>query len=143
MAALKSQTGGIYWLSTSVSPNAYVEIPDCVSVGGPTGSAAIIDATALDDTAKTKIMGLPDEGQVSLELIWGGETNNATQVALRTARAAQTLETFQIRLTDSPTSTYTFTGYVTNWELSFGVDDVIKANVTIEISGAVTAAAGL
>ena len=140
MAALKSQGSSVSHLDTTVSPNAYSVIPDCTSISGPSGSAAIIDTTALDSTAKEKIMGLPDEGQVTLDLIWGGETSNAVQKALRTARAAQTLETFKITLTDSPQSTYTFTAYVTGWSLSTGVDDVTKASVTVEITGAVTAA---
>lgn len=138
MAALKSQGAAIFRLSTD-SPEAYVEIPKCMSIGGPTGSAAVIPTTALDSSAVEKIMGLPDEGQVSLELNWQGETSNDVQVALRTDRASQSLITFQIRLTDSPRSRYTFTAYVTNWELSVGVDDVTKVNVTLEITGAITA----
>lgn len=140
MAALKSQGVGIFLLDTSTSPNAYNEIPDCVSISGPDGSASEIDVTALDSTAREFLMGLPDEGNVGLELIWGGETSNAQQVALRTARATQTLKTFQIRLTDSPQSTYTFTAYVTGWSLSAGIDDAVKCSVTLRITGAVTAA---
>jgi len=140
MAALKSQGSAISYLDTSVSPNAYVAIPDVINITGPSGSATIIDATALDDTAKNKIMGLPDEGQVQMSLIWGGETSNAAQVFVRTSRASQTLVTFKITLTDSPQSTYTFTAYVTGWSLSTAVDDLTKADVTLEISGAVTAA---
>ncbi len=139
MAALKSQGATISRFDTVVSPNAYVEIPKVTSIGGPTGSAAVIPTTALDSTAVEKIMGLPDEGQVTLELIWQGETGNAVQVYLRTDRASQSLITFQIRLTDSPNSRYTFTAYVTNWELSVGVDSVTMVNITLEISGAVTA----
>lgn len=136
--ALKSQGVGIYILNTAVSPNAYNEIPDVNSISGPSGSAAIIDTTALDSTAKEKIMGLPDEGQVQLTMFWNGETNNPYQVALRTARAAQTLKTFQIRLTDSPQTIYQFNAYVTNWELSSGVDAAVEVNVTLEITNAVS-----
>ena len=137
MAALKPQGATISRFDTTLSPPAYVEIPKVTSIGGPTGSAAVIPTTALDSAAVEKIMGLPDEGQVTLELIWQGETNNAVQVALHTDRAAQTLVTFQIRLTDSPNSRYTFTAYVTNWELSIGIDSVTMVNVTLEITGAV------
>jgi len=140
MAALKSQGVGCFLYDTTVSPNAYTEIPDVVSISGPDGSASEIDVTALDSTAREFLMGLPDEGNVGLELIWGGETSNAIQVQLRSARANQTLKTFQIRLTDSPQSTYTFTAYVTGWSLSAGIDDAVKCSVTLRITGAVTAA---
>ena len=138
MAALKSQGASISRLDTVVSPNVYVAIPKATTIGGPSGSAAVIPITSLDSTAVEKIMGLPDEGQVSLGLIWQGETSNAVQVALRTDRATQTLQTFQIKLTDSPQSTYQFTAYVTNWELDVGVDSVTTVNVVLEITGAVT-----
>jgi hypothetical protein len=138
MAALKSQGVGIF-LSDKASPEVYTEIPDVMSISGPDGSASEIDVTCLDSTAKEWLMGLPDEGTVSLELIWGGETGNTQQVALRTARANQSVENFQIKLTDSPQSVYAFQGYVTGWSLSAGVDDAVKCNVTIRITGAVTA----
>lgn len=138
MAALKSQGVGFFRFSANVSPNAYTEVPDVVSITGPDGSATEIDVTALDSAAKEFLMGLPDEGTVQLELIWGGETGNAEQVALRTARANQTSNTYQIRLTDSPRSTYQFTAYVTGWSLSAGVDDAVKCNVTLRITGAVS-----
>lgn len=137
MAALKSQGVGIYISDTS-SPEAYNEIPDVVSITGPDGSATEIDVTALDSTAKEFLMGLPDEGTVQLEMIWGGETSNTYQVALRTARASQTLKYFRILLTDSPRSTYQFSAYVTGWSLSAGVDDAVKANATLRITGAVS-----
>ena len=140
MAALKSQGSSISILDTTVSPNLFSVVPNCTNIQGPSGSATIIDATGLDATAKIKVMGLPDEGQVTLDLIWGGETSNAVQKSLRTSRAAQTLVTYKITLTDSPQTTYTFTAYCTGWALSTGVDDVTKASVTLEISGAVTAA---
>ena len=140
MAALKSQGCLIGLWDGSASPTTYPEIPDVMSITGPDGSAAEIDVTCLDSTAKEWLMGLPDEGTVSLEMVWGGETDNAIQRQLRTARATQTLSYFQIRLTDSPQSTYTFTAYVTGWSLSLGVDDVVKASVTLRITGAVTAA---
>ena len=140
MAALKSQGMGIYLLDTAVSPNAYNEIPKIDSISGPDGSASEINTTALDSSAAEFVMGLPDEGNVTLEMFWQGENSNTQQVALRTARANQTLKTFQIRLTDSPESTYTFTAYVTGWSLSGGIDDAIKVSVTLRISGSVTAA---
>jgi len=137
MAALKSQGVGIY-LSDDASPEVFTEVPDVVSISGPDGSASEIDVTALDSTAKEFLMGLPDEGTVSLDLIWGGETSNTQQVALRTARANQTQKNFQIKLTDSPQSTYQFNAYVTGWSLTAGVDDAVKATVTLRITGAVS-----
>ena len=138
MAAIKSQGVGIFLLGTA-SPQVYAEVPDVVSISGPTGTAGEIDVTALDSTAREFLISLPDEGSVDLELIWGGKTSNVAQNALRTARANQTLNTFQIRLSDSPQTKYTFTAYVTGWALSAGVDDAVKASVSLRITGPVAA----
>lgn len=137
MAALKSQGCGIF-LSDDASPEVFTEVPDVMSITGPDGSASEIDVTALDSVAKEWLMGLPDEGTIGLDLVWGGETNNTQQVALRTARANQSIKHFQIKLTDSPQSTYDFQAYVTGWSLSLGVDDAVKATVTLRITGAVS-----
>jgi len=55
-------------------------------------------------------------------------------------RAAQTETPFQIALTNSPMTTYTWMGFVTGFSLSLGVDDATKASYTIRINGAVTKA---
>ena len=84
-------------------------------------------------------MGLPDEGSVDIEMIWGGKTSNTVQNDVRTSRADQTLRTYQIRLSDSPQTKYTFSAFCTGWALSAGVDDAVKASVSLRITGAVTA----
>ena len=139
MAALKSQGVG-FFLSDLASPEVFTEVPDVVSIAGPDGSASEINVTALDSSATEFLMGLPDEGSVQLEMVWGGETSNTQQVALRTARANQSLQHAQIRLTDSPRSSYDFQFYVTGWSLSAGVDDAVKCTVTCRITGAVSVA---
>jgi hypothetical protein len=135
--ALKSQGVG-FFLYQDDSPETYVEVPDIMSISGPDGSASEIDVTTLDATAKQWLMGLPDEGTISLEAVWGGESSNTQQVALRTARANQSLKKGQIRLTDSPRSTYQFQFYCTGWSLSAGVDDAVKCTITLRITGAVS-----
>jgi len=135
MANLKSQGAGIY-LSDDASPEVYTEIAQVVSISGPDGSAAEIDVTALDSTAKEWLMGLPDEGSVSLEVIH--DPSDTQHEALRTARANQTVKNFQIKLTDSPQTIYSFSAYVPTFSLSMGVDDAIKASYSLRITGAVT-----
>ena len=136
MAVLKSQGAGIF-IGDGSSPQTYTEIPKVTSISGPTGSAAVIPITSLDSTAGEKIMGLPDEGQVTLSMGFQGETGNVTQVLLRTLRNSQTLTAFEIRLSDSPETRYAFDAYITNWELDVGVDSVTTVSVTLEITGSV------
>jgi hypothetical protein len=108
-------------------------IPNITTFKGPGGSATVIDKTDLDSVAKEKMMGLPDEGQLQFDINY--DSTNTTHAALLAARAARTLKDFTLVFSNADEAT--FSGYVTNFEVSGGVDALISASVTIEISGAV------
>jgi len=121
----------------AASPEVFTTIGQVVSLQGPGGSATVIDTTNLSSTSKEKAMGLPDEGQITAEM--NLDTDDTAQTGLRTDRDAKTLRNFKITLTDSsPATTLTFAAYVLSFVINSAVDDVIKASVTLEISGAVT-----
>jgi len=67
---------------------------------------------------------------------------NAAHAALRTLRANQTIEDFQITFTDSPLTNWQFQAFVLGFEISNAVDDVTKASITLRVSGAVTEVPG-
>lgn len=134
--ALESQ-GTVISVGTTDSPSAYHAIGSITTFSGPGGSASVIDVTTLASTAKQKMMGLPDEGQITLEVLFDPTDTNG-QVALRTARAARTLQYFKIAFYDSPTHTAKFTGYVLGFQINGSVDNAVKCSITVEIDGAVT-----
>ena len=94
------------------------------------------DASDLKSTAKEKRMGLQDEGQLTLAMFY--IPDNAVHMALRTDRANRTLRNFRIMFTDTGDTQWDFAGFVTGFTVSGGVDGIVEANVTIEISGAIT-----
>ena len=119
------------------SPEVFTNLPEIREFTGPGGSASIIDVSDLDSTFREKILGLPDEGQLSFTIHYIAD--NAQHQALRSDRAARTLRNFRITWTDtSPSIQWSFTGYVTEFSVSGGVDDVVLANTVIEITGAIT-----
>lgn len=137
--ALEAQGTLIKLSTSSTSPYTYTTIPEVKSFSGPGGSAAVIDVTDLSSVAKEKRMGLADEGQLSFTLNFNPD--ETTHDALRTRRAARTLTAFQIVFTDSsPGTTWSFFAYITGLSISGAVDGVIEANVTLEITGAITEA---
>jgi hypothetical protein len=119
----------------SGSPLTYNDIPEVVSFSGPGGSGQVIDVTNLSSTAIEKVMGLPDEGQLSFEMNY--VPANTYHAALRTARAAKTLTKFKLTFTDTGAMEWTFDAYVTNFTVSGGVNSTIKAAVTLEVTGAI------
>jgi hypothetical protein len=132
--ALPSQ--GLELKIGSGSPIAYTAIKEVVSFSGPGGAGQVIDVTDLSSSAIEKIMGLPDEGQLSFEINY--IPTDTQHIALRTARANQTLTPFNLVFPDTGNMTWAFSGFVTNFSISGGVNAAVKASVTIDISGAVT-----
>lgn len=133
--ALESQ-GVVISYSLGISPSNFLPIGNVTGFSGPGGSASVIDATNLASTAKEKLMGLPDEGQFTIALNY--DPDNASHVALRTARKARSLVEFKIALTDATPTNLTFFGYVLGFQIKGQIDDKITADLTIEIDGPVS-----
>lgn len=122
----------------AASPEVFTTISEVTSIAGPGGQAAVIDVTDLSSTAKEKRMGLPDEGQVTLGLAYIPTDTQHDQ--LRQDRNAQTEHNFRISFTDSPATTWTFGAFVIGLEISNEVDEVTRATLTLEVTGAITQA---
>lgn len=125
----------------SIQGNEYSRIAAVTGFNGPSGSAGVIDITSLDSTAKEKLIGVRDEGQLSLDVLLDNEAT-ALQTALIEDRATRTKRTFDITFTDEPDSSSqpsgsNFDGYVSGFSVTGAVDDAVKAAITIEIDGPV------
>ena len=140
MANLKSQGCSIWMMDTTVSPNAYVQIGQVMSIQGPDGSTGEIDVTNLASTAKEFVASLPDYGSISLEVSWNHADASQNHDDLWTDFAAQTTATYQIRLSDSPQTTMTFTAFPNQFSTSLGVDDKVSASIGLRVTAAVTIA---
>lgn len=114
----------------------FTKIAEVVSMKGPGGNAKVIDVTSLDSAAVEKLMGLPDEGQITFgcNLI----PADAMQVGLRADRAARTKRNFKITLTDALPTHLTFAAYVSGFSINAQSNDHVTADVTLEITGPVT-----
>jgi len=135
-SALESQGTKLYIQNTGVSPVAYQAITEVGNLSGPGGSGNVIDVTDLDSTAKEKRMGLNDEGQLSFDINY--IPTNTQHALLRTNRAARTETSFRLDFTDSPITQWTFSAFITGFSVSNTVDDVMKASVTLEITGSIS-----
>ena len=135
-AALESQ-GMDLQIGDGDSPELFNSISEISNMSGPGGSGKIIDATDLLSVAKQKRMGLPDEGQLSFDLFYlPADTQHAL---LRSQRDARAKTNFKLIFTDdSPSTTWSFSAFVTGFSLSSAVDDVLKAKVTLEVTGAIS-----
>ena len=118
------------------SPETFVIVGEITQFDGLGGSASVIDVSTLQSVAKEKRAGLPDEGQFTFQM--NLDPSDVQQNALRADRAARVLRNFRLVLTDSSNTTLQFSALVLEFKISGAVDQVVKASVTLEISGAVT-----
>lgn len=113
----------------------FTAIPEIKTFSGPGGSASVIDVTDLSSTGKEKRMGLKDEGQLQFTINY--IPDNAQHIALRQDRNDRVLRNFQMVFTDTGATQWDFSAYVTSFSVAGGVDGVIEATVTLEISGSI------
>lgn len=130
-------TGGTLTAANgTLTPLGFVEVGEIVDFDGPGGSAAVYNVTHLRSVAKEKRVGLPDEGQFTMNL--NCVHTDPGQMAVAAARTARTLKNFRVTYSDSVTDT--FGAYVLSFPKSGASDDKVSRALTLEISGAVTQA---
>lgn len=139
--AFSAQGSLFYWsTSTGWSTASGNLVGEILSFNGPTGSAAVIDITSLASTAKEKMMGLPDEGQFSMELCFNRASSG--QNNMRASRADQHIGAGVLILNDNSSETARtrakFKAYVTGYSISGAVDDKVKLSAALEITGGVS-----
>ena len=115
------------------SPLEYDTIAEINSFSGPGGSVSVIDVTDLSSSAKEKIAGMNDNGQLSFECNF--IPSNTQHVALREAKEAGLTISIKLIFTDAGLTEWTFNAIVVGLSVSGAVDGVVKASVTLEISG--------
>lgn len=134
-SALESQ-GIIIQIEGRGSPQVYQTIPNTKDVSFRTGSASVIDVTDLSSSAKEKRMGLQDEGQCTFSLQFVPSNEQHAELVL--AKGDRASRAFKVLMTDSPTTTYWFRGFVLSVPITAAVDGVVESAVVVEITGLVT-----
>lgn len=127
------ESQGVKLAVSTGSPTSFSNIGNITDFSGPGGQAAVIDISNMDSTFREKLMGLPDEGQLTFNV--NLDPDNSTHQALRANRAARTRTEFRITLTDATPTVGLFFAYVLGFVHSGGVDRAVKAAITLEIDG--------
>jgi predicted secreted protein len=121
---------------TSPSPDAYVTVGEVTSIKMPGLKRDAVDATHTESTDKYRefIPGLKDAGEVTVEMNFVSNSN--TDKLIRTRFDADTLTQCRIQFPGaSPADTITFNAIFTSYEADGPVDGIMKATLTMKISG--------
>jgi hypothetical protein len=116
------------------TPVQWATIANVKSFSGVDGKTAEMDVSNLASSAVEVIMGLTDSGNFSFDFDRDNSDNGQTKCLL--ANAGSLLKTFKLTTPDAHTAT--FSGYVTQWPMSGGVNQTVKGTGAIRITGAVT-----
>lgn len=129
-----------------ITGHKYDKIASIKSFNLNPASPSIIDVSGLDSTAKEFIVGLGDEGELTFD-VHLNPAATALHIALKNDRANRTKRSFDIMFTDSTARTSSastqaptwchFDAYVTNLQISGGVDDVVNASLTLKLTSAI------
>jgi hypothetical protein len=127
-----------YWSTTSVTATAAANVvSEVLSFSGPAPSANIIDVTNLQSTAKEKMIGLYDGGQITINTNF--LVTDAGQTKMRECLAGRVQGNLMLQLSTVSTSQYmAMMGYVTGFNVAGAVDNVLRADYTITITKGVT-----
>ena len=123
--------GSEFRVLNSASPALYVAVGQITSINGLRGgTATVINVSHLASTRQEKRMGLPDDGQLQITVMY--DPADAQMSQLEAARSARSVISGQIALSNSPETTFTGTGFVLSIDTPIDFDDVVRCTFVIE-----------
>ena len=135
MATLQAQ-GSVVKAGDAASPEVFTAIGQITAVDGPDTEVPLVDVSNLASTAREFNVGLPDTGQFVIPVQYDpADTGQARCQALLDARTAGN---FQVLLTDSPITQWSFSARVISFTKSASIDGVWEGSITIKVSGSIT-----
>jgi hypothetical protein len=120
--------------SGTATPVQWTGVGNFKTYSGFDGQPTELDVTNMASSAKEIRLGLVDYGQLSLDF----DLDNADsgQTVMLAAYAGGLAKQFKLTLPNAATAT--FTAYVRKFSSSGGVDQIVKRNAELRISGPVT-----
>ena len=144
--AKESQGIIAYWSTVTLASGSVVSsvanaIGEVVGWSGPSLSAAVIDVTDLQSTAKEKLVGVYDGGQVTFNV--NMLVTDTGQTKLRESFAAGVRGSCLIQLSTATTDQgIHMKGYVTGLNITGSVDNKLAGDFTLAIHGGASFSTG-
>jgi Lambda phage tail tube protein, TTP len=132
-------------IGTGASPEVYVTVASVSDITGPTMQGTVVDVTSMStgNPWRQKVVTLLEGGEVSFNAFWQPMLqSHQNLLALFVARGANNVSGLPIDMRlvfpDQDGSAYLFQGFVSKCSLDEKVADVVKAAVTLTITGQVS-----
>ncbi len=135
MSTLQSQ-GSLFKAGDGASPETFNTVGQITAIDGPSTEVPLVDVSNLSSSAREYNVGLKDEGEFTIPVQY--DPSDTGQTRCQTLLDNRTTGNFQIELTDSPATVWTFAAYVKSFTKSATIDDVWKGEITLKVSGSIT-----
>lgn len=138
--AITTAKGTLVRLGDAASPTTYATIGQVRSVSGPTTKAEVVDITTHSTTGfwREKIAVLIDPGEISFPVNFdSADTTHAFATGLWSLFIGLTERGYEVVFPNAA-GRLRFKAYVTNHSFSCPVDNVLGADITLSINGAIS-----
>ena len=125
------------------NPETFTAIAEVNSISGPSFALDTTEVTHMESPGAWKefIPTLLDAGELSFEINFiPTDSTHSYAAGLLSDMVNRTLRNFQLVFPDTGNTTWTFSAYVTGFDLDASVDGKLGASVTLRITGQPTLA---
>lgn len=124
-------------LAGTASPVTYTDTANVTAISGLGGQKGDIETTNFDSLAKQFLTGLEDPGQVQVEINYAPA--DTSQTAIWALKESGALRTWRIQSPGaSPAPYFSFSATVQQFQVNWQTDDIVRATLTLRVSGAIT-----
>jgi hypothetical protein len=130
----KESQGIIAYIATTTVVSTNIAVGEVVGFSGPSLTANVIDVTNLGSTAKEKLVGVYDGGQITLNC--NCLVTDSGQTKAREMLAARTKGSLMIQLSSAATTQkINLEGFVVGLNITGAVDAKLAADLTWAVTG--------
>lgn len=119
-------------------PESFTKVAEVRTISGPTLTTDILDVTSHCSQGGVREFkgGLIDPGELTFTLNFQpGEPTHGVKNGLQRDQLAKTVRNFELAFPPGIGFVWEFVGIITGFPLTFPIDEVITADVTIKITG--------
>ena len=131
-----SSHGTLLKVGDGADPEVFATIAEVLDISGPGTTLNTEDATSHDSGGwREPIPTILEGGEVTFDINYH---QGESQTSMREDMQTRTRRTYQMVLPLTPVETLEFSGYVTNFEYAAPVEGILRASVTIMVTGPIT-----
>ena len=130
--------GTLLKIGNGATSEVFTTIAEVKTISGPNITTEMLEATHMESPSGFRewLPSFKDAGEVSFEVNF--LPSSTSHKGLTTDQAARTKRNFKLVFPNTAATTWSFSAYITGFQPSAGVGDMLAAAITLRVTGAVT-----